>query len=170
MKKPPLPKEKTVNVTGRLIWVYFSLPGLILASQVLAHAFPYTITYVRPVVINRVAAASPPPQVYIGIREISAYNPDDPNQTDDTPCIGAFGNICEMLKTQHVCATNEFPKGTRLSIGDRYECVVADRMNRRYVNGEIDIATMDVWEAKKFGRRNLEVSLIRQGGASEMEK
>lgn len=102
------------------------------------------------------------------IREVTAYNVGDPNQTDDSPCIGAYSkvNLCEeVAKGVGVCASNFVPLGTHLQIiagnGWSMECVVWDRMNSRYTN-RVDIA-MNYWEkdrAIKFGLQNLTVRIL----------
>lgn len=98
------------------------------------------------------------------IREVTAYNAGDPNQTDDTPCIGAYGDdICAMLERgEQVCASNAYPKGTRLYIQNFGECVVLDRMNARYQN-RIDIAMKlsEKTRAINFGTQNLGVAVVK---------
>ncbi|RKZ11041.1 hypothetical protein DRQ25_00850 [Candidatus Fermentibacteria bacterium] len=98
------------------------------------------------------------------IREVTAYNVGDVAQTDDTPCIGAWGDdLCEMLDWGiKVCASNSFAKGTHLNIKHYGECIVLDRMNSRYTN-RIDIA-MKLTEkerAIKFGLQKLEVTELK---------
>lgn len=96
------------------------------------------------------------------IMEISAYNLVE-SQCDSSPLIGAFGdNLMELMdKGIQVCASNAFPKGTKLQIQGFGECVVMDRMNSRYGNGYLDICMgMDIEQALSFGRKNLMVSII----------
>ena len=95
------------------------------------------------------------------IREVTAYNSVE-NQTDKTPCIGAFGDICKLYKDKglNICATNRFPAGTVLEIENYGRCVVWDRMNKRYQE-RIDIyMDKDVQRARKFGTQNLAVAAI----------
>ncbi|NCD40590.1 MAG: hypothetical protein EOL88_00710 [Bacteroidia bacterium] len=102
------------------------------------------------------------------IREVTAYNVGDVNQTDSSPCIGAYSkvNLCEeVAKGQNVCAANFVPLGTELQIiasnGWSFECIVWDRMNSRFGN-RVDIA-MNYWEkdrAIKFGKQNLTVRIL----------
>lgn len=68
------------------------------------------------------------------IREITAYNAGDPNQTDSTPCISASGdNICNLLaQGKKICAANFVPIGTILEIEGLGACEVLDRMASRY--------------------------------------
>ena len=70
----------------------------------------------------------------IGTRVVTMYT-STPSQTDDSPCIGAGGDICEMwLRGQNICATNEFPIGTGLMLWGDFQrsCTVMDRTNGRY--------------------------------------
>ena len=98
------------------------------------------------------------------IREVTAYNVGDPNQTDSSPCISANGtNLCEALERgEKHCATNAFPFGTILEIQNYGTCVVSDRMNLRYPN-RIDIAMKlsEKQRALRFGKQNLLVTKIR---------
>jgi 3D (Asp-Asp-Asp) domain-containing protein len=100
------------------------------------------------------------PTSEVGIRTVSAYTLGRVEETDSTPCIGAYGNdLCEMVrKGVDTCASNEFPKGTKLIIGDGVECIVMDRMNSRYKT-EIDLAMMDYQAARMFGRNSLNVKI-----------
>ena len=95
-------------------------------------------------------------------REVSAYNVGDPNQTDDSPCIGASGvDICNLLD-HGVCvyAANFVKLGTYLTI-DGQECQVLDRMNSKYKN-RVDIAMKlsEKDKAIKFGVKNLDVNIL----------
>ena len=102
------------------------------------------------------------------IREVTAYNVGDVNQTDSTPCEGAKSGVdlCEAVKNGvNVCAANFVPLGTKLQIiannGWEFECIVWDRMNSRYLN-RVDIA-MSLEEhdrAIKFGLQNLTVRVL----------
>lgn len=87
------------------------------------------------------------------IRTVTFYYPVS-WQTDDTPCISASGiNICEA--TIKICASNEFPFGTKLLI-DGEVCEVQDRMNSRYTY-RIDLFFKDKESAANWGKRTLEV-------------
>ena len=57
-----------------------------------------------------------------------------PEETDDTPEIGATGeNIWELYKKgMKICASNDFPFNTLLTVENMGTCVVKDRMNKRY--------------------------------------
>ncbi len=70
------------------------------------------------------------------IREITAYNVGDINQTDSTPCTSANGeNICLAVGLGYKrCAANFVNLGTRLYIEKFGECLVTDRMNPRFEN------------------------------------
>jgi 3D (Asp-Asp-Asp) domain-containing protein len=69
------------------------------------------------------------------IREITMYT-STPEQTDSSPCIGATGeNQCELFdKGINICASNAYKFGTVIKIDKLGECIVKDRMNRRYKN------------------------------------
>jgi 3D (Asp-Asp-Asp) domain-containing protein len=98
------------------------------------------------------------------IREVSAYNAGDPSQTDESPCDGAGGNICEALaKGQKVCAANFVSLGTKLKIQNYGECIVLDRMAKRFQN-RVDIA-MKLSEKDRaiaFGVQKLLVEIIKK--------
>lgn len=92
------------------------------------------------------------------IREVTAYNLGDPNQTDDSPCITANGmDGCKMLEEGiQICAANFVPFGTKLYIDHFGECVVVDRMNSRYKNRvDIGMKLSEKERAIKFGLQNL---------------
>lgn len=99
------------------------------------------------------------------IREVTAYNVGIHGQTDSEPCIGATGeDLCKLLKLgKRVCAANGLPLGTLLRIEHYGECVVLDRMNRRYRN-RIDIAMNpgEVGRAREFGLQKLQVSVLEE--------
>src|SRR6056297_1692576 len=78
----------------------------------------------------------------VPVYSVSAYNLGDVNQTDDSPCIGAWGdNLCSLLAIgKQTCANNHYPKGTILDIEGYGTCVVMDRMNSRYGKYDVDIA------------------------------
>lgn len=88
---------------------------------------------------------------------ISAYN-SVPEQTDNTPCLGAGGHICGR---DDVVANNCLPIGTIVQIdGKIYE--VYDRMNSRYGCEYFDIYMgMDVEGAKEFGIQYKEVIILQ---------
>ena len=95
---------------------------------------------------------------YAGTRKVTAYTLGRVEETDGSPCIGAYNdNLCEIAKKGiRVCASNEFPKGTKLIIGDNLECVVMDRLNARYPT-RVDIADLDYEASSRFGLQVLEV-------------
>lgn len=95
-----------------------------------------------------------------GTRVVSAYTLGNPAETDDTPCIGAYGhNLCEMARAGvRTCASNEFPAWTKLQVGN-IQCLVLDRMNEKYPK-RVDIAFMSWGEAIAWGLKTLPVSII----------
>ena len=96
-------------------------------------------------------------------REISVYNIGDPNQTDETPCIGASGdNLCDLVSQgKLICAANFVPLHTTLHIENIGECLVLDRMNAKFPD-RVDLALpLDkIEEAKQFGVKNLQVTIL----------
>jgi len=87
------------------------------------------------------------------VREVTAYNVGVKEQTSDTPCIGAGGDdLCRLITRMKVCAANFVPLGTILEIEKFGECVVLDRMHRRFSH-RVDIAMRDheIEEAREFG-------------------
>jgi 3D (Asp-Asp-Asp) domain-containing protein len=62
-------------------------------------------------------------------------------QTSDEPCIGATGkNLCRLVaKGLKICAANFVDPETILNIEGYGECIVLDRMNRRFAH-RVDIA------------------------------
>jgi 3D (Asp-Asp-Asp) domain-containing protein len=96
------------------------------------------------------------------VREVTAYNVGVRGQTGDEPCIGAMGNdLCRLVaRGLKVCAANFVAPQTILNIEGYGECVVLDRMHRRFAH-RVDIAmrTNEVDKALEFGiqRRRVEV-------------
>ncbi|MFA6148124.1 MAG: hypothetical protein WC899_07945 [bacterium] len=96
------------------------------------------------------------------VREVTAYNVGRRKQTDKTPCIGATGkNLCRLVAQGiKICAANFVGSETILNIEGYGECIVLDRMNRRF-DHRVDIAmgTGEVDKALEFGvqRRIVEV-------------
>lgn len=94
------------------------------------------------------------PQAYIA----TAYSAE-PRQTDSTPCIAADGTDICIRNRDHetICATNDLPMGTRVTLSDGITCTVADRMNRRYDGRHrIDIFFgHDTRGAVDFGKQEL---------------
>jgi 3D (Asp-Asp-Asp) domain-containing protein len=96
------------------------------------------------------------------VREVTAYNVGDPEQTDESPCIGAAGvNLCELVENGIIVfATNAYPLHSKICI-DKIGCgEVLDRMAKRFTN-RVDVA-MSLQEADRavhFGRQKLLVKL-----------
>jgi len=55
-------------------------------------------------------------------------------ETDSTPCISADGSdICKLhAQGENICATNDYPMHTVLTIEGHGTCIVRDRMNSRF--------------------------------------
>lgn len=95
---------------------------------------------------------------------VSAYTLGRVEENDADPCIGAYNNdLCAMVKAgASICASNGYPKNTKLKIVELdIECVVLDKMNRRYQEGYVDIAMLDHRQALEFGRKVLHVEVVR---------
>ncbi len=88
------------------------------------------------------------------VREVTAYNVGIPEQTSANPCIGASGkNLCDLVEQgRSVCAANFVALGTVLRIANYGQCVVLDRMHRRFSH-RVDIAMREsaIDEAVAFG-------------------
>ena len=96
-------------------------------------------------------------------RRVTAYNVGDVSQSDNSPCKSANGeNICMALALKYPrCGANFVPFGTKLIINGIGECLVTDRMHKRYPD-DVDIAMPlnKKQEAKDFGVQYLEVSIL----------
>jgi 3D (Asp-Asp-Asp) domain-containing protein len=88
------------------------------------------------------------------VREVTAYNVGVRGQTSGRPCLGAAGkNLCRLVaQGLKVCAANFVDHETILNIEGYGECVVLDRMNRRFAH-RVDIAMRkdEVDRALEFG-------------------
>jgi 3D (Asp-Asp-Asp) domain-containing protein len=97
------------------------------------------------------------------IREVTAYNVGVRGQTSDDPCIGATGqNLCRLLaRGLKICAANFVAPETVLNIEGFGECVVLDRMHRRFAH-RVDIAMRkdEVYRALEFGIQRRQVEVI----------
>jgi 3D (Asp-Asp-Asp) domain-containing protein len=94
------------------------------------------------------------------VRTITAYNLGIVEQTDSSPCVGATNkDLCKLLSEGiKICAANFVPLYTKLRIEKFGDCIVMDRMAKRYKNA-VDVAfpKIQIKEAKKFGRQMLKV-------------
>jgi len=97
------------------------------------------------------------------VREVTAYNVGVGRQADDTPCLGSTGeDLCRLVaRGLKVCAANFVAPETILNIEGYGECVVLDRMHRRFSH-RVDIAMREdeIDRALEFGlqRRHVEVT------------
>lgn len=89
---------------------------------------------------------------------ITAYT-STPDQTDDTPDIAAWGDHVY----DGMIAANWLPRGTKIKIPSLYGdkvFTVADRMNKRYGYGRLDIwLDSSKTDARKFGVKRLDVEI-----------
>ena len=107
----------------------------------------------RAVTTNTTGQAEP--------RVVTAYT-SYPEQTDSTPCIGAWGDdLCRMFaEGTRPCASNAFVRGTLVSIEGYGTCTVLDRMNSRYPD-RVDIYMgYDTPTAMQWGIRTVNVKEI----------
>lgn len=91
------------------------------------------------------------------VMTVTAYS-SEPEQTDSTPFITAFGTHVR----DGIVATNCLPKGTLVRFPDVYgdkEFVVEDRMNARYYY-RMDIWMTDTRDAIQFGAKTLKVEIL----------
>jgi len=97
------------------------------------------------------------------VLEVTAYNVGVRRQTSNKPCIGATGeNLCRLVaQGRKICAANFVEPETILNIEGFGECVVLDRMNRRFSN-RVDIAMRkdEVDRAHEFGLQRRQVAVI----------
>lgn len=97
------------------------------------------------------------------VREVTAYNVGVRGQTSEDPCIGATGeNLCRLVaRGRKVCAANFVGPKTILHIEGFGECVVLDRMNRRFSH-RVDIAMRkdEVDRALEFGVQRRQVKVV----------
>lgn len=89
------------------------------------------------------------------------------DETDGNPCIGAGNNnLCELrpiLKKEGrtICASRDLPLDTVIYIDGIGECVIKDRMNKRYKGtNRIDILFDSKQEAINFGVKQLKYVII----------
>ena len=90
---------------------------------------------------------------------ITAYTLAE-DETDGSPTIGAYNDDLEALRAKgiQVCASNKYPRGTKLKVG-HLTCEVYDRMNARYQN-RIDLLMGSKEEAFEWGIKKLSVERI----------
>ncbi len=97
-------------------------------------------------------------------RETTMYNAGDPFQCDNTPCISASGdNICMLLaQGTNVCAANWLPIGTKIEVEGLGECIVLDRMAKRFSH-RVDWAMQahEKPEAIAFGLKRLSIKILK---------
>jgi len=97
------------------------------------------------------------------VMDITAYNVGIVAQTDSTPCIGAYNNnLCNLIEQgTRICASNDFKKGQLIYIENYGECLILDRMNKRFSNRiDIAFAKNEYKKAKKWGIQSQNVYLI----------
>lgn len=90
------------------------------------------------------------------------------DETDNEPCIGASNNnLCELkpiLEKDNVriCASRDLPLDTLIYIEGFGECLILDRMNKRFLGtGRIDILMDTKTDAFNFGVRQLNYVIVK---------
>jgi 3D (Asp-Asp-Asp) domain-containing protein len=148
--------KKTIRLTFMIAVVFFWMGSIIDVPAPLTFGIGSEIMNVdNPVGF----VEDPTPRL---VREVTAYNVGVRGQTNDDPCIGATGrNLCRLVaQGLKICAANFVDPETILNIEGYGECVVLDRMNRRFAH-RVDIAMREdeVDRAIEFGiqRRYVEV-------------
>ena len=94
-------------------------------------------------------------------RIVTAYN-SVPWQTDDTPCIGAFGDdLCVLHKVGDLSCAADLEYGTKLWIPPFQNwCTVRDRMARKFKDRVDLFMGDDIEGAKKFGKQKLTLTIL----------
>lgn len=89
------------------------------------------------------------------------------DETDENPCVGAGNNnLCELrpiLKEEGrtICASRDLPLDTVIYIDGIGECIIKDRMNKRYKGtNRVDILFDSKQEAINFGKQQLSYVII----------
>lgn len=89
------------------------------------------------------------------------------DETDGNPCVGAGNNnLCELrpvLKEEGrtICASRDLPLDTVIYIDGIGECIIKDRMNKRYKGtNRVDILFDSKQEAINFGKQQLSYVII----------
>jgi len=84
------------------------------------------------------------------------------DETDESPCIGAGNNnLCELKKKTQICASRDLPLDTLIYIDGIGECVIKDRMNKRYKGtNRVDVLFNSKQEAINFGNKRLKYAIL----------
>ena len=90
------------------------------------------------------------------------------DETDENPCIGSHNNnLCELQpefkdKSIRICASRDLPLDTIIYIDGFGECIIKDRMNKRYLRtNRVDILFNNKQEAINFGIRKLKYVIVK---------
>lgn len=92
---------------------------------------------------------------------VSAYTSRE-EETDSDPCTSANGaNICDLYaQGTRICAANGYAFGTILHVDGLGDCVVMDRMARKYGKDHIDwYYGYDLHSALQWGRQKRMVTV-----------
>lgn len=149
------------------VWAYSDNQGTVYRTastsamvDILMDTTPLTVIVPRPTSTSPIRALG-------GVRTITltAYN-SVPGQTDASPCISADGSdVCKLYEQgATICASNDFPMHSTITIEGVGDCLIRDRMNTRYTGqGYVDLFMgYDVKAATAFGvRKGLTATLKR---------
>ena len=100
-------------------------------------------------------ALSAPAPTWKDSSVIVSYYTASPDETDDSPCYTADMTFICPAK-ENIVAANWLPINTKVEIGGKIYRV-ADRMNRRYGEGYMDILVESKHVAMELGRQNLKI-------------
>jgi len=107
---------KRVELVCSEVWskkgIWILLMGLLAVALIVGGSrgwFSREIVIVNP-------SPSPTASVLRVEREVTAYTLGRIEETDNSPCVGAYNDdLCKLAKRGiNICASNEFPKGTIL--------------------------------------------------------
>jgi 3D (Asp-Asp-Asp) domain-containing protein len=145
-----------------IVWRGLSMAAVLAFVLLAAYAYrQFFFVPVEPIMIipNRLVPAKPKPAE---IRTVTAYT-SRVEETDSTPCIAADGtDICRRFAAgDFLCAANFVPFGTVLRIVGVGDCTVVDRMARRFADRVDLYFGYDLAGAFEFGRRDMEVEIVR---------
>lgn len=161
-------QDNTKNVNKRPVKFYLvmTIINLALICLLAVVLFQERVSYQKEEELN----AIPPNFAKFDSLELIAVNDKTTftaytlsfNETDENPCVGAGNNnLCELRpilreKGQRICASRDLPLNSVVYIEGFGECVILDRMNKRYEGtGRIDILMDTKEEALNFGIRQL---------------
>lgn len=141
-----------MKVIKRSRWM---LLVLVIITMILLASIPYTVRFEKNVLAQETKPIYIPVETFTA--SVSAYTSREA-ETDDTPFITANG---DHVYDGGVACPGRYKFGTRIMVGGKvYSC--NDRMAKRYRDGNyFDIWFADYDTAIKWGRRNVEVFILK---------